>query len=149
MSTAQALPQPGTPLTPQTRRPTPESLVLYSAVTWNPHRIHYDQQYVRELGHSAPLVHGALVAEWALQWVVERVGPCRVRSVSYRMLAPAYLDRTFEVGGAVCDRQADDGPTDAAEPAGCGTATVPLQVWVRDESGTLVLQGDIDVEVRR
>ncbi len=37
-------------------------LFLYSAATWNPHRIHYDAEYARFEGHPDVIVHGPLQA---------------------------------------------------------------------------------------
>ncbi|MFD4972430.1 hypothetical protein [Streptomyces sp. NPDC058424] len=42
--------------------PTTAQLFCFSAVTWNPHRIHYDAPYARDVeGHDGVLVHGPLL----------------------------------------------------------------------------------------
>ncbi|GDY69533.1 hypothetical protein SAV14893_089260 [Streptomyces avermitilis] len=41
-------------------------LFRYSAVTWNPHRIHFDEPYAREEGHGGLVAHSHLRAALAL-----------------------------------------------------------------------------------
>ena len=50
-----------------TFQPDPVLLFRYSAVTFNGHRIHYDQAYARDIEHYDGLVvHGPLQATWML-----------------------------------------------------------------------------------
>lgn len=52
--------------------PSPITLFRFSAVTWNPHRIHYDAGYAATEGYPNVLVqshlHGSFIAECALRW---------------------------------------------------------------------------------
>ena len=50
-------------------------LFRYSAVTWNPHRIHFDEPYAREEGHGGLALHSHLRAALALRCVTEGLGP--------------------------------------------------------------------------
>jgi acyl dehydratase len=135
-------PPPGR-LTPAVREPGPEELVMYSAVTWNPHRLHYDRDYVARLGHPAPLVHGALLADWVVQWALARLGPgARLRRLSYRVPSPAYLGGAFEILG-----EARDPAPLAPGGAAAGRTTVSLDARIHDRSGAPVLAGELDVEV--
>lgn len=53
-------------------RPTAIQLFRFSAVTWNSHRIHYDQAYARTEGYPDTLVqsqlHGCFLAHTVLKW---------------------------------------------------------------------------------
>lgn len=70
--------------------PDPRLLFLYSALTYNPHRIHYDPDYVRQVeGHGRLLVHGPLIAT-ACAEVAHRVMG-QLRSLEYRLVAPAFV----------------------------------------------------------
>lgn len=56
------------------KHPTRPQLFRYSAITWNPHRIHYDQEYAQEIeGHPDVLVqahfHGAVIQELLMDWI--------------------------------------------------------------------------------
>src|ERR1700761_3294482 len=66
-------------------------LFRYSAVTWNPHRIHFDEGYAREEGHAGLALHSHLRAALALRCVTEGLGPeWRVTQFAYRLRRPVY-----------------------------------------------------------
>lgn len=55
------------------KKPSHLQLFRYSAVTWNSHRIHYDQRYAREEGYPDVLVqshlHGAFLTQLCTDWM--------------------------------------------------------------------------------
>ena len=74
-----------------THTATPLQLFRYSAVTWNPHRIHFDEGYAREEGHAGVALHSHLRAALALRCVTEGLGPeWQVTKASYRLRKPVY-----------------------------------------------------------
>jgi hydroxyacyl-ACP dehydratase HTD2-like protein with hotdog domain len=70
--------------------PTIAQLFLYSAVTWNAHRIHYDTPYAASEGYPAPVIHGpfqgALLTRLVTDWCGDR-GVLRRLSYSHRGIA--------------------------------------------------------------
>lgn len=76
-------------------RPSTIQLFRFSAVTWNPHRIHYDQAYARAEGYPDTLVqshlHGCFLAHTLLQWA----GP------GAELLRFGWKNRHFAVPGDV------------------------------------------------
>jgi 3-methylfumaryl-CoA hydratase len=73
-------------------------LFRYSAVTWNPHRIHFDEVYARGEGHRGLALHSHLRAALALRCVTEGLGPgWQVTNVAYRLRRPLYapVDLTY------------------------------------------------------
>lgn len=55
---------------------TRPQLFRYSAITWNPHRIHYDPEYAKEVeGHPDVLIQsqfqGAAIQELLMDWLGE------------------------------------------------------------------------------
>jgi hydroxyacyl-ACP dehydratase HTD2-like protein with hotdog domain len=83
--------QVGDVLAPLKHTVTPVQLFRYSAVTWNPHRIHFDEPYAREEGHGGVVLHSHLRAALALRCVSEGLGPeWHVATVSYRLRKPVY-----------------------------------------------------------
>ena len=64
----------GDELPPLKHTATPLQLFRYSAVTWNPHRIHFDEAYAREEGHAGIALHSHLRAALALRCVTEGLG---------------------------------------------------------------------------
>ena len=78
-------------LPPLTHTVTPFQLFRYSAVTWNPHRIHFDAQHALEEGHAGLALHSHLRAALALRAVTEGLGPeWRIATVAYRQRRPLY-----------------------------------------------------------
>lgn len=55
------------------KHPSPSQLFRYSAITWNPHRIHYDAEHARKEGHPHILVqahmHGAIIQKLIMDWI--------------------------------------------------------------------------------
>lgn len=75
---------------------TPLQLFRYSAVTWNPHRIHFEEPYARSEGHDGVVVHSHLRAALAIRCVTEGLGPdWTVTDVDYRLRRPAYAPVTL------------------------------------------------------
>jgi 3-methylfumaryl-CoA hydratase len=78
---------------------SPLLLFRFSAMTFNGHRIHYDEGYARSEGYPGLLVHGPLQAVLMLNLAARRRGavpPC----FDYRCLAPLPAGASF---GVACD----------------------------------------------
>jgi hydroxyacyl-ACP dehydratase HTD2-like protein with hotdog domain len=93
--------QVGDVLPPLKHTVTPLQLFRYSAVTWNPHRIHFDQAHAREEGHAGVALHSHLRAALALRCVTEGLGPdWHVVKFSYRLRKPVYapVDIAYTAG---------------------------------------------------
>ncbi len=62
-------------------------LFRYSALTFNGHRIHYDERYAREVeGYDGLVVHGPLLAQLLMLMAQDALGP--LRGFSFRATAP-------------------------------------------------------------
>jgi len=106
----------------RTVTPDPVLLFKYSALTFNPHRIHYDRPYTTEVeGYPGLLVHGPLIATLLLD-LVRRNSDRQITSLSYRAMRPLYDTAPFELCGA----PAEDG-------SGC-------VVWALDPEGAVAQQ---------
>ncbi|MFD5794223.1 MaoC/PaaZ C-terminal domain-containing protein [Streptomyces diastatochromogenes] len=87
---------------------TPFQLFRYSAVTWNPHRIHFDDRYAREEGHGSVVLHSHLRAALALRCVTEGLGPeWRVTKVAYRLRKPVYAPANLAYTARVTQVEGD------------------------------------------
>jgi len=113
--------------------PTRLQLFRFSAVTWNAHRIHYDESYARSEGHADVVVQSTLRGEQLLNVVRRWLGEHgEIRQFEWRNLLPEYPERTVTCSGTVVAhedalvrvaleaRDADD------ELVGSGTAVVVL-----------------------
>ena len=125
-----ALPGAAAPASPRydgvaqwSRRIEPDTTLLfrYSALTFNGHRIHYDQAYARdEEGYPGLVVHGPLTATLLHQFALEH-GPGRpLANFDFRGVTPLFVGRAFQLEG----RQMDDGS---------------LALWARGPDGELAM----------
>ena len=81
--------------------PTSTTLFRYSALTFNGHRIHYDQDYCREVeGYANLVIHGPLVATLLAGFAEEASGH-RLREFNYRGVSPALLGETITLGANI------------------------------------------------
>ena len=84
------------------RRVVPDSRLLfrYSALTFNAHRIHYDEGYAREVeGYPGLVVHGPLLATMMVDLVRRERPGTELQDFSFRALAPVFSSRPFRVCG--------------------------------------------------
>ncbi|MHC5656218.1 HTD2 family dehydratase [Stappia sp. ICDLI1TA098] len=104
--------------------PTPTLLFRYSALTFNGHRIHYDQPYVTKVeGYDGLVVHGPLQSTWMQNLATDILGRLPA-SFAYRGLSPLTVGRPVTVEA----REVEGG----------------LEMRVRrDEDGVVTMQGMI------
>jgi 3-methylfumaryl-CoA hydratase len=96
-------------------------LFRYSALTFNGHRIHYDQAYARdEEGYPDLVVHGPLLATLLQQFALEQGAGRPLARFDFRGVTPLFVGRAFQLEG----RQAEDGA---------------LALWARGPDGELAM----------
>jgi 3-methylfumaryl-CoA hydratase len=108
-----------------TRRVMPDAVMLfrYSALTFNGHRIHYDNDYaLNEEHYPGRVVHGPLQATLLLDLCRHHAGR-PVKTLEYRAQRPMFANRTFTVNGVF------DGAKSQAE------------VWTADDAGMYAMRG--------
>ena len=130
-----ALPEVGAEAPARTRTPSALDLFMFSASAWLLHRIHYDTPFTTEHdGHPGLLIHGPLQGVYLVQTAESWLGEgARLRSISYRHLAPAYLGDSLECGGTVTGAD-DDG--------------IEVELWARKTDGTVTTTGKARFEKR-
>ena len=118
-------------LAPLKRTATALQLFRYSAVTWNPHRIHFDEPYAREEGHRGLALHSHLRAALALRCVTEGLGPdWRVEKFSYRLRKPVYAPADLTYTARVTATEGDTMILALNEEHASGEAGFEGTVWV-------------------
>jgi hydroxyacyl-ACP dehydratase HTD2-like protein with hotdog domain len=106
-------------------------LFRYSAVTWNPHRIHFDEPYAREEGHRGLALHSHLRAALALRCVTEGLGPgWRVMKFAYRLRRPVYAPADLAYTARVTATEGDTMILELTEQHPSGEAGFEGTVWV-------------------
>lgn len=107
-------------------------LFLYSAATWNPHRIHYDAEYARFEGHPDVIVHGPLQGAWLSQYVTDWAGPAgRILTLSWQNRASALPEQDYEFHGEVTGIDGDVVTFALREQSTDGTVLMPGTATVR------------------
>ena len=79
------------------------SLFCYNAAIWNPHRIHYDETYTKEVEqHPDIVIDGPLQGDWLSQVVVNWIKEdAQLLEFSYSNRKASYLGETLQSGGKI------------------------------------------------
>lgn len=84
--------------------PDPVLLFRYSALTFNSHRIHYDQPYVtQEEGYPGLVVHGPLTATLLLEAFRKTFPANTIERYAFRAVGPLFDNQDFDVCGRVTE----------------------------------------------
>jgi 3-methylfumaryl-CoA hydratase len=101
----------------------PVLLFRYSALTFNGHRIHYDQPYVtQEEGYPGLVVHGPLIATLLVDLVRREAPGASLSTFAFRALRPTFADDPF----TLCGTPSTDGKT--------------VDLWAKDHEGHLTMR---------
>lgn len=120
-----------------TKNASRAQLFLYSAASFNPHRIHYDRDYAAIEGHRDVLVHGPLQGSWLTQYLTDWIGPLgRLLGVSWQNRASAFPEQDLEFHGRIT-------AVDAA------TGRVELEVWEQTADGRTLMPATAVVNLPR
>ena len=107
--------------------PDPRVLFRFSALTYNTHRIHYDQQYASDVeGYPGLVVHGPLLALLLLELPRRTAPERRVTAFEYRLQRPAFAGRPVLAEGV---------PDDDGVQVGAGVPGGPPSVTGRISLG--------------
>ncbi|MFI0445545.1 acyl dehydratase [Actinomadura sp. 6N118] len=110
-------------------------LFRFSAVSWNAHRIHYDESYAAHEGFPGTVVQSTLHGEMLVRHALDWAGPdARLEAVSWRNQATAVAGEPLTWQGSVRSAEPGDGglrlALDAAivkaDGTPCATGTVDL-----------------------
>ena len=100
------------------KKPTTSMLFRFSAVTWNSHRIHYDQAYAQHENHPDVLVQATMHGAFMLEMLNKAVRDCgSVKSFEYMNRARAIPGDTLTCQALVVaiDEQAREITCDVTE----------------------------------
>jgi hydroxyacyl-ACP dehydratase HTD2-like protein with hotdog domain len=121
-------------------RPSRLQLFRFSAVTWNAHRIHYDEAYASAEGHDGIVVHSTLRGQQLLSVVLRWLGEHGdVLAFSWRNLLPAYADQPVVCRGRVAS------PSTSAD----GAIGVTVELEEVQQDGRVGATGTAMVRLRR
>jgi 3-methylfumaryl-CoA hydratase len=84
----------------RTIEPHPVMLFRYSAITFNPHRIHYDRTYCMEVeGYPGLVVHGPFAQQCLFDLLRDSMPGRRIKTFAVRARAPLFDTAPFNVVG--------------------------------------------------
>jgi 3-methylfumaryl-CoA hydratase len=107
----------------------PVVLFRFSALTGNPHRIHYDRPYAMEVeGYPGLVVHGPFTQACLTDFVRDHNPGRSIRTFSMRARAPLFDTAPFDLVGR---------PTDSG--AAC-------EVWAMTPAGTVAMQASATLD---
>jgi len=90
--------------------PTTTQLFMFSAVTWNRHRIHFDKDAALAEGHSGVVVQRALLGNFLAQLLTDWLaGRGQVRELQWKVVSSAGPGRPLHCQGEVTGREAHPG----------------------------------------
>jgi 3-methylfumaryl-CoA hydratase len=119
------------------RAHTPDNvqLMLYNAILWNAHRIHFDEPYAREVeGYPGLVIAGPMLGDWLHQCLEEWLRDAgRIVSIDYSNRIASYIGETLTAGGSVVSRDTD-------------SRRATVDVWIRNENGEVITPGSAIVE---
>jgi len=81
------------------------SLFLYNAAVWNAHRIHYDENYTKEVEkHPGIVIDGPLQGDWLTQVAMDWIGEDGIlREFEYTNRIGSYVGETLIGGGEITE----------------------------------------------
>ncbi len=102
--------EPGSEIPPLTITPTAVHLFLFSAITWNAHRIHYDAPYATSEGYPGLVIHGPFQGTLLARLITRWLGDAGVlRRLTYSHRGIALLGDTLTCRGKVAKKYEEDG----------------------------------------
>ncbi len=122
--------KPGEELPQRAFKPDNVQSMLYNAVLWNGHRIHFDEPYARDVeGYPGLVIAGPLLGDWLNQCVEEWLGEDgRLVSIEYSNRIATYIGETLYSGGTVTACRPEGGELD-------------IEVFIKNEAGEVVTPG--------
>jgi hydroxyacyl-ACP dehydratase HTD2-like protein with hotdog domain len=113
------------------RTPGRIQLFMYSAISWNIHRIHYDREYAASEGHKDLLVHGPLQGAFLGQYMTDWGGPeARLKKIGWSNRGRAFVDEPYIIKGRVREKRIIQ-----------DQALVDCEIWSENEAGERLLLG--------
>lgn len=129
----------GMAVPPLHKTPSNTLLFLYSAVTWNPQRIHYDKEYTLTEGYKDVIVHGPLRGAFLSQLMTRWIGAeGTLKKLSYTNRDIAYVNEPLTCKGTVTRKWTEG-----------GEGYVECEVWVENAHGARLTPGSATVILPR
>ena len=105
---------------------TMTSMVAYAGATWDWHRIHYENEYVKARGIDYPVVDGQVFGAYAVQAIQDWLGSkAFVSSLDFRLSQLVYANEIVRGDGEIT-KVSDEG------------LSIEMKVTVIDSTGNII-----------
>ena len=113
------------------KNPTRAQLFMYSAISWNVHRIHYDNDYAKEEGHPTVLVHGPLQGAFLGQFITDWISPDgTLKKIAYSNRGRSFPDEPYIMKGRITGKR-NEGEQNLIE----------CEIWAENEASERIAAG--------
>ena len=117
------------------KMPSNTLLFLYSSITWNPQRIHFDKDFTQAEGYRDIVVHGPLRGAFLSQLLTGWIGEQgTLKKLSYANRDIAYVNERLVCTGTVTKKWIE-----------AGTGHVTCDVWVESAEAARLTLGSATV----
>ena len=117
------------------KTPSNTLLFLYSSITWNPQRIHFDKDFTQGEGYRDIVVHGPLRGAFLSQLLTGWIGEeGTLKKLSYANRDIAYVNERLVCKGMVTKKWVE-----------AGTGHVACEVWVENAEEARLTLGSATV----
>ncbi len=117
------------------KTPSNTLLFLYSSITWNPQRIHFDKDFTQGEGYRDIVVHGPLRGAFLSQLLTGWIGEQgTLKKLSYANRDIAYVNERLVCKGLVTKKWTE-----------AGTGHVACDVWVENAEEARLTLGSATV----
>lgn len=133
----------GEELTPLSKDINLPHMMAYGAATWDFIRVHYDADYVHDLGFPGPFVDGQMLGAFLAQHVQDWAGSgAFLRKLAFRNRAMVFPGDSLVCGGVVTGLRRDD-DTDPSSISPSGRVKVggwaECDLWIENQRGERVV----------
>jgi hydroxyacyl-ACP dehydratase HTD2-like protein with hotdog domain len=133
----QSVPTIGHTIPDLTREPDEVQLFLFSAVTWNAHRIHFDRVYAISEGHKDVVVQTHLHACYLTEASLTALGPsARLDGLAWQNRHVAFAGDRLTVSGRIASVEESD-----------DRLRIGIELEERNQNGELCVKGSAQLLV--
>ena len=87
-----------------TKHCTLTSMIAYAGATWDWHRLHYDHDYLKSKGLSAPVVDGQVFGAYVVQAIQDWLGESSfISELDFRYAGLVFAEERVQVCGEVTE----------------------------------------------
>ncbi len=117
------------------KEPGRAQLFMYSAITWNVHRIHYDRNYANLEEHPDVLVHGPLQGAFLGQYMTDWIGSeGALKKIAWSNRGRTFPEEPFIMKGLIKEKRTEGSQN-----------LIDCEIWAENKEGERLALGNATV----